>query len=121
MTIRYLLLCVCTIILLFPCSGAASENYVHECDKVCIQAADLFWDVYTSSTSKNKSIDSDSTFLSKYNEVPRSIGIKIIDFAKHTNAKYGNQLVNHKDQLIDIARDNCLKSCEDAKGEYESE
>ena len=121
MTIRYMLLCACTVILLFPCSGGASENYVHDCDNVCIQAADLFWDAYTSSALKNKSMDNDSTFLSKYNEVPRIIGIKILDFAKHTHAKYGNKLINHKDKLIEIAKENCLKSCENAKGEYENE
>jgi hypothetical protein len=47
--------------------------------------------------------------------------MEIIDFAKQTHAKYGNQLVNHKNKLIGIAKDNCLKSCENAKGEYENE
>lgn len=103
---------IVAIITLFT-TYAVGDDRDDKCDKICEQAAELFWEAYVSATVNNyEEMDKQSgVLLSKYVGIPEDIANKVISFASDMHDKYGNEIIAHKEEAVKIAITNCNKSC----------
>ena len=92
---------------------AVGDDRDDKCDKICEQAAELFWEAYVSATVNNSDVKDKQRgdLLSKYVGIPEDIANKLIVFASDMHDKYGNEIIAHKEEAVKIAITNCNKSC----------